>query len=182
MTGARLPHDDTRRYSPSVTSSDRTERRVTISLASLSAVACLLAGAVLGYALSHSDAREARAEVASLREDLDRLAGAHQTLQERNWILYLELEQERVDRGAPPVAPAPGVFTEGVYRVGTDIKPGTYRGEVIGEFGYWARLNSTSGMVSGIVANSVVRGPFVLTINPSDVAVELRGVRITAEE
>jgi hypothetical protein len=37
-------------------------------------------------------------------------------------------------------------------------------------------------MVSGIVANSVERGPFVLTIVPSDVAVELRGVILTAEE
>lgn len=177
-----MPHDDMPRQDRTVTSPARPMRRVTVASALLIAVACLLTGALLGYALAYSETRKARAEVSDLRDDLGRLADAHQTLQERNWILYLELEQERADRGAPPAAPEPGVFTEGVYRVGTDIAPGAYRGEVVGGFGYWARLNSTSGMVSGIVANAVVRGPFVLTINPSDVAVELRGVRITAEE
>lgn len=177
-----MPHDAVPGGGEEPTVRMRPVRHVVLPLVALVAVVCLLAGALLGYTLAHSEAREARAEVARLRSDLGRLAGAHQTLQERNWILYLELEQEREDRGAPQVTPGAGVFGEGVYRVGTDVEAGTYRGEVLGEFGYWARLNSTSGMVSGIVANAVVRGPFVLTVNPSDVAVELRGVRITAAE
>ncbi len=64
--------------------------------------------------------------------------------------------------------------------MGTDIEPGTYRGEVTGEWGYWARLSNTSGMISGILSNAVVRGPFELTVLPSDTAVELRGVTLTA--
>ena len=60
--------------------------------------------------------------------------------------------------------------------------PGTYRGECTDEFGYWARLRNTTGMVNGIIANNVVRGPFVVTILPADKAVELRGVTLRAAE
>jgi hypothetical protein len=37
-------------------------------------------------------------------------------------------------------------------------------------------------MVNGIIANAMPRGPFVLTIFPTDEAVELRGVRLTASQ
>ena len=36
-------------------------------------------------------------------------------------------------------------------------------------------------MISGVLANAVVRGPFELTILSGDKAVELRGVTLTAE-
>jgi hypothetical protein len=143
------------------------------------ALVCLAAGVGLGYSLAHSQVAEAETEADRAREDLERLAGAHDTLQERNWMLYLEVQEAQQ---SDPKPAEPGVFTDGTWKVGRDIEPGTYLGEVSGEWGYWARLRNTSGMVSGIVANSVERGPFVLTIVPSDVAVELRGVILTAEE
>lgn len=161
-------------------------RRTAVALGILIAVIALAVGVALGYSLARSEARDATAEADRAREDLERLAGAHATLQERNWILYLEVEERRLAEGegikADPAQARPGVFTEGTYAVGSDILPGTYRGEVNGEFGYWARLSSTTGMVSGIVANDVVRGPFVLTIIASDAAVELRGVTLTVGE
>ena len=67
-----------------------------------------------------------------------------------------------------------------MYLVGEDIEPGVYDGVVVKEQGHWARLKGTDGMVSQIIANGIVRGPFVLTIVQSDVAVELRGVILTA--
>jgi hypothetical protein len=72
------------------------------------------------------------------------------------------------------------VFRDGVYLVGEDIAAGTYDGAVEGETGYWARLEATDGSTSAIIANAIVRGPFVLTIYVGDRAVELRGVTLTA--
>ncbi|MRR11034.1 hypothetical protein EG835_00760 [bacterium] len=146
-------------------------------------IAALAAGTLLGYSLASSDARQYREEAALAREDLDRLARAHETLQERNWILYLDLEAARKETPvAEPSELPPGVYGDGTYEVGADIAPGTYQGDVTGDFGYWARLTNTTGMVSGIEANAIVRGPFVLTIVSSDVAVELRGVTLTAKQ
>jgi hypothetical protein len=142
----------------------------------------LLAGMALGYRSALSQVRQANDEVAQARDDLKKVASVNEMLQERNWILYLESEKARRAEQTEPVDGEPGVYTDGTYQVGTDIEPGTYRGEVNGEFGYWARLSNTSGMVTGIIANNVVRGPFLLTIVPADVAVELRGVTIKAAE
>jgi len=67
-----------------------------------------------------------------------------------------------------------------VYLVGKTIPAGTYDGTITGEVGYWARLKNTTGFVDGIIANGLPGGPFVLTIYPTDIAVELKGVRLTA--
>ena len=165
-----------------VSATRRGGRRSTVVVLIAAAVACLGVGIVIGHSIAASQVRQATAEATAAREDLERLADAHETLQERNWILYLEAEKYRASDGSTGSVSPDGAYSDGVYEVGTDIQPGTYHGDVNGEFGYWARLNGTSGMVSGIVANSVVRGPFVLTIPPSDAAVELRGVTITLDE
>ncbi len=145
------------------------------------AVISLIVGASLGYSAAISQSRETALELTRTRDDLEVLARAHDTLQERNWILYLEAEELRASPATRTVEREPGVFTDGTYAVGTDIEPGTYRGEVVGEFGYWARLDSSTGMLSGIITNDIVRGPFMLTLNPGDTAVELRGVTLRAE-
>lgn len=156
-------------------------RRIGLAAALLIAAVTLVAGAVFGYWLAGSQAREAAREAAVARDELETLARAHEKLQERNWMLYLELEAAQAEEPEDVAPPEAGVFTDGTYRVGTDIEPGTYRGEVTREFGYWARLNSATGVISGIIANDIVRGPFVVTIIPSDFAIELRGVTLTAE-
>lgn len=58
---------------------------------------------------------------------------------------------------------------DGVFLVGKDIQPGTYRND--GSNGcYWARLSGTSGTLGDILANDNVVGQAVVTIASSDVA------------
>lgn len=58
----------------------------------------------------------------------------------------------------------------GIYLVGEDIKPGTYRSD--GARCYWARLSGTSGEFEHIIANDNVEGTAYVTIAESDVAFE----------
>lgn len=157
-------------------------RTVSLGAALLLAAGCLAAGTLIGHLVAGSDIRTARAEAETARTELVRLAEAHDTLQERNWILYEEATAAQAEAAANAPELPPGTFGDGVYVVGTDIEPGTYHGEVTGEWGYWGRLRDTSGMVSGILANAVVRGPFELEVLPADTAVELRGVTLTRAE
>ncbi|MCO1575049.1 hypothetical protein M8C13_04650 [Crossiella sp. SN42] len=68
---------------------------------------------------------------------------------------------------------------DGLYLVGQDIEPGTYRtaGATQGrpDGCYWARRRDTSGETSGIVANGYGRGPATVTIAKGDKAFEVRG-------
>lgn len=58
---------------------------------------------------------------------------------------------------------------DGTFRVGKDIKPGTYRGKP-GMMGscYWARMSDASGDMSSIIANDNIEGPTVVTINSGE--------------
>jgi hypothetical protein len=72
----------------------------------------------------------------------------------------------------PPFAPKTIIETDGTYRVGTDIVPGTYRSGGTSPEGesdcYWARLNSLNP--THIITNNISTGPQVVTIQPSDKA------------
>ena len=72
---------------------------------------------------------------------------------------------------SPPV-PKTTMETDGTYRVGTDIVPGTYRSAGASAEGesdcYWARLNSLNP--THIINNNISAGPQVVTIQPSDTA------------
>jgi hypothetical protein len=72
----------------------------------------------------------------------------------------------------PPFAPKTIIETDGTYRVGTDIVPGTYRSGGTSPEGesdcYWARLNSLNP--THIITNNISTGPQVVTIQPSDTA------------
>ncbi len=84
----------------------------------------------------------------------------------------------------PLAAAAPlsigGTISDGVYLVGTDIRAGEYRGTVTSDVGtgYWARLNATNGALQSIITNDNPTGPFVVTIDPTDKAIELSGVEL----
>jgi len=57
---------------------------------------------------------------------------------------------------AKPTGPKATSFPgEGMYMVGVDIAPGTYRAKSDGS-GYWARLSNASGELGGIIANDNV--------------------------
>jgi hypothetical protein len=74
----------------------------------------------------------------------------------------------------PPPEPAPRTTmeTDGTYRVGTDIAPGTYRSAGRSSQGesdcYWARLNSLDP--TDIIANNISTAPQVVVIQPGDAA------------
>ena len=58
-------------------------------------------------------------------------------------------------------------FGDGTYRVGKEVRPGTWRSRG-GDGCYWARLKNFSGSLSAILANKNASGPTVVTILPTD--------------
>ncbi len=58
-------------------------------------------------------------------------------------------------------------FSDGMYIVGTDIKPGTYKSS--GQSGcYYARLSGFSGDLGDIIANDNTDNPAIVTIASDD--------------
>jgi hypothetical protein len=162
----------------------------------LGALLLLAVGLATGFFVAYSRSAEDRTELAEAREEVRRLTEALSDAETRNWQHYLSIQaleaeleglltsttidQSGTSTGVTPSSGPGQVYDDGVYLVGEDIAVGSYDGVVVGDVGYWARLKATDGLVSSIVANGLPRGPFVLTIITSDVAVELRGVRLTA--
>jgi hypothetical protein len=76
----------------------------------------------------------------------------------------------RVPAPPPPPVPKTTMETDGMYRVGTDIVPGTYRSAGPSPEGasdcYWARLNSLNE--THIIDSNISTGPQVVMIQPSD--------------
>lgn len=65
-------------------------------------------------------------------------------------------------------------FDDGIYIVGTDIAPGTYKNT--GEQGcYYARLHGFSGSLGDIIANDNVDAATIVTISASDKGFESNG-------
>jgi hypothetical protein len=73
-----------------------------------------------------------------------------------------------------PAPKAPTIAEDGVFLVGTDIKPGTYKAAG-GDTCYWARLKNTAGELDSIIANGIGSGRQVVTIRKTDAAFETRG-------
>ena len=71
---------------------------------------------------------------------------------------------------AEPPKPKGSISGDGIWLVGTDIRPGTYRGG--GDGCYWARLSGTSGDFDELITNGNPSGPTVVTIKSSDEAFE----------
>jgi hypothetical protein len=157
------------------------------------ALAVLLIGVLVGLFIARSQAADDAAALTETRVQLGQLQNALSQSEDRNWTYYRANEalQAELDRalssgGGPTIMPGytpgpggeGGTYGDGVYLVGKDILPGTYDGVITGKLGYWARLKGTDGSVGAIIANAIPHGPFVLTVYPSDEAVELRGVEI----
>ena len=58
-------------------------------------------------------------------------------------------------------------FGEGVYMVGSDVAPGTWRSSGTGTSCYWARLSNFSG-TNDLIANDIGPEPRIVTIAASD--------------
>jgi hypothetical protein len=72
----------------------------------------------------------------------------------------------------PTAAPAI-TLGDGVYEVGAEIKPGTYKTRAEGDPCYWARLADPDG--SNILANHIGTGLMTLRVRSSDKYIELSG-------
>ncbi len=74
-----------------------------------------------------------------------------------------------------PVTSSPtAAFTDGMYLVGVDVAPGTWRSDGTGTGCYWARLRNING-TSDIIANNLQTAPAVVTVLPSDLAISVSG-------
>ena len=68
------------------------------------------------------------------------------------------------------------VWSDGMYQVGEDIKPGRYRTTNIDDNAcYYARLSKDDGELSSIISNNLADGPMSVTISKSDAFVEFNG-------
>lgn len=74
-----------------------------------------------------------------------------------------------------PVTSSPtAAFTDGMYLVGVDVAPGTWRSDGTGTGCYWARLRNING-TSAIIANNLQTAPAIVTVLASDVAISVSG-------
>lgn len=64
-------------------------------------------------------------------------------------------------------------FGEGIYMVGVDIKPGTYKAS---GSGYWARLRNADGGLDAIIANGNPQGNAIVKIKATDKFFESNGM------
>lgn len=69
----------------------------------------------------------------------------------------------------PPGSTAATTFGDGMFIVGTDIAPGTYKNSDSSQACYWERLNSFDGSLDAIIANDISTFRMIVTISPNDV-------------
>jgi len=82
-----------------------------------------------------------------------------------------------------PVAPLTtddelaGTYYKGTFLVGSQIQPGTYstQGPTTQDDGQWARLSTTTGDPTAVIAHGIVNGPTTVTILPTDAAFQTTG-------
>jgi hypothetical protein len=91
-----------------------------------------------------------------------------------------QAERAPVTRSTPQPRVVNEAIPDGVHRVGSDIRPGTYRSRVPVNC-YWARLAGFSGDLDDIIANENVSGYAVVTIKSSDEGFETSGCEWSAD-
>ncbi len=72
-----------------------------------------------------------------------------------------------------PPAEFPQQIPPGMYLVGIDIQPGTYKGQTgteIEETCYWERLRNVLGEMDSIITNDNASGQFYIEVQSSDFA------------
>lgn len=90
--------------------------------------------------------------------------------------LFADSPAEPSQRDTAAAAPqrVPGLITDGVWLVGADVEPGTYRSSGANhiDFCWWGRLSDTTGEAKAIIASGTANTgePIVVTIEPGDVA------------
>jgi hypothetical protein len=62
----------------------------------------------------------------------------------------------------------PTILKPGMYLIGSDIRPGTYKGQE--EDCYWERLSNIFGDFNGIIANDITTGQYYIQVYETDFA------------
>jgi hypothetical protein len=77
---------------------------------------------------------------------------------------------KRVDSAKVAATPVPrfAQFSNGIFEVGPDVRPGTYRMRSGSDGCYFARLKGFGGVLDDILANDNADGPAVVTILATD--------------
>ncbi len=136
------------------------------------------------------------AEVSRTEDRLDCSAVALTSRNSRQSIVFYALVDEDGDsfiglKGGAMVEPTPeptaelpdGTYGPGMYKVGTDILPGTYKGVVPQDSNcYWERLTAPSGDDTIIANDFVSAGQFYVNIAPTDAFFNLKTCTITRVE
>lgn len=157
-------------------------------------IAALLLGLGIGAAGGSSSASDAdkKAAAAELRAvtaeaEASRASAESQVAQELAAVAQSEAEasvkaerdalaaqkaaldaRERRISGAEAAAKASEFEGEGIYLVGSDIRPGTYK-SAGGDGCYWARHNKANDILDNHIGN----GPTVVTVRSSDFSLEV---------
>jgi len=75
--------------------------------------------------------------------------------------------------------------TDGIYLVGYDINPGTYKVEVTDtsmNMGYVERTKDVSMDMDAIIANEIYQGPGYIEVKESDFAIRVQGAKLALQE
>ena len=73
-------------------------------------------------------------------------------------------QSEAAQQPAEPV----GSFSDGTYRVGQDISPGTYQNSDSSRTCYWKRLSGFSGALDDIITSAIGGSIQIVAVKPSD--------------
>jgi len=90
-----------------------------------------------------------------------------------DYALKTDCELLRLESIPEHTGEYPQVISPGTYLVGSDIRPGTYKGQAgsdVTESCYWARLRNVTGELEGIIANDNATGQFYVQVLPTDFA------------
>jgi hypothetical protein len=115
-------------------------------------------------------------ELSAVREEGSGLAEEVARLEDRVAELESKLAdaREEAQATAPPKPGPKRIITDGVWKVGEEIAPGTYRAPRGGGC-YWARLSGFSGDLDDIIANGGFSRNQTITIASSDAGFETNG-------
>lgn len=105
-------------------------------------------------------------------------AGSTSTARPTTTVTVTEKPLPQPTKEAEKPKSAEVTVTAGVYEVGTDIKPGTYKSTGNDALCYWARLKDTSGDMGTIIANDLGEGSKTVTIKKTDGAFKTSGCSV----
>jgi hypothetical protein len=153
----------------------------------LVAVAVVI-GMILGGGMASSGSEEAKAEadrivadakdkrrdiLGSAGEEKDTLAGDVESLRGERSAIAAQVAKLKKDLGILKRQKATSTFEgSGIYMVGTDIRPGTYRAAASSGC-YYAVLRKLDGSIDAIMSNNNVSGPVVIEVPSSAKGVEV---------